>query len=63
MARGIMRQAIFRDDFEGIANQWVKWLGRSGRRLAEQLGVRPESVYRAARRGSRDAERLQQLLE
>ncbi len=34
-------------------------LGRNGRQLAEPLGVRPESVYRAARRGSRDAERWQ----
>jgi hypothetical protein len=48
---------------EGIAYLWVEWLGRSGRKLAEPLGVRPESVCRAARRGSRDAGRWQKLLE
>jgi len=49
--------------WEGIAYQWVEWLGRSERQLTESLGVRLGSVYRAARRGSRDAERWQQLLE
>jgi len=48
---------------EGIAYLWVEWLGRSGRQLAEPLGVRAESVYRAARRGSLDGERWQRLLE
>ncbi len=48
---------------EGIAYLWVEWLGRSGRQLAEPLGVRPESVYRAARRGSPDGKRWQRLLE
>jgi len=48
---------------EGIAYLWMESQGRSGRRLAEPLGVRPESVNRAARRGSREAERWQQQLE
>ncbi len=47
----------------GDAYLWVEWLGRSGRQLAEPLGVRAESVYRAARRGSLDGERWQRLLE
>ncbi len=48
---------------EGIAYLWVEWLGRSGRQLAVPLGVRPESVYRAARRGNLDGERWRRLLE
>ncbi len=36
---------------EGIAYLWVEVLARSRRRLAEALGIRPESVYKAARRG------------
>ncbi len=48
---------------EGIAYLWVEWLGWSGRQLAVPLGVRPESVYRAARRGNRDGERWRRLLE
>ena len=48
---------------EGIAYLWVEWSGRSGRQLGGPLAVRPESVYRAARRGSRDARRWQQILE
>ncbi len=48
---------------EGVAYLWVEWLGRTGRQLAVPLGVRPESVYRAARRGNRDGERWRRLLE
>ncbi len=48
---------------EGIAYLWVEWLGRTGRQLAVPLGVRSESVYRAARRGNRDGERWRRLLE
>jgi len=48
---------------EGIAYLWLEWLGRSGRQLAGPLGVQPESIYRAARRGQRDAKRWQKLLE
>ncbi len=48
---------------EGIAYLWVEWLGRSGWQLVVPLGVRPESVYRAVRRGNLDGERWQRLLE
>jgi REP element-mobilizing transposase RayT len=36
---------------DGLAYLWVEVLGRSGRALAEALGLQPMSVYRAARRG------------
>ncbi len=48
---------------EGVAYLWVECLGRSGRQLAVPLGVRPESVYRAARRGILDGQRWRRLLE
>ncbi len=48
---------------EGIAYLWVEYFGHSGRQLAPPLGVQPESIYRAARRGQDDAERWQGLLE
>jgi len=40
---------------EGLAYCWIEGLGRPGRPLAAVLGVRPQSVYRAAQRG-REAE-------
>ena len=36
---------------DGLAYLWVALLGRSGRQLAQELGIRPESVYKGARRG------------
>jgi hypothetical protein len=47
---------------EGIAYLWVEHLGRSGRQLSAALGIRPESVYRAARRGAEDQERWRRIL-
>ena len=41
---------------DGLAYLWVEVLGRSGRALAEALGLQPMSVYRAARRGRRERE-------
>lgn len=38
----------------GIAYLWLELLGRAGRPLAPALGVRPQSVYRAAVRGRED---------
>ena len=48
---------------EGVAYLWVECLGRSGRQLAQALGIRPESMYKAARRGRQEARRWQQVLE
>lgn len=36
---------------DGLAYLWLEVLGRSGRGLADALGLQPVSVYRAARRG------------
>ncbi len=36
---------------DGLAYIWVEVLGHSGRQLARQLRIRPESVYKGARRG------------
>jgi putative transposase len=48
---------------EGVAYLWIEYLGRSGRRVAAVLGIRPESVYKAARRGQQQALRWQQVLK
>jgi REP element-mobilizing transposase RayT len=47
---------------EGIAYLWVECLGGSGRALARELGLRPESVNRAARRGQAQAEHWRNIL-
>jgi REP element-mobilizing transposase RayT len=47
---------------EGLAYLWVEYLGRSGRQIAQELGIRPESVYKAARRGRNEQERWKRLL-
>lgn len=47
---------------DGLAYLWVEVLGRSGRQLAEELRVRPESVYKGARRGRRDLARWERIL-
>lgn len=36
---------------EGLAFLWMEYFGGSGRELALDLGLRPESVYKAAKRG------------
>ena len=47
---------------EGIAYLWVECLGGSGRALARELGLRPESVNRAARRGQAQSEYWRKIL-
>ena len=42
---------------EGIAYLWMEAWGRSGWQLAPVLGVRPQAVYLAARRGRNDRQR------
>jgi hypothetical protein len=41
---------------------WVEYLGRSGRPVATVLAIRPESVYKAARRGQQQAMKWQEVL-
>lgn len=48
---------------EGVAYLWSEYLGRSGRRVTAVLGIRPESVYKAARRGQQQALRWQQVVK
>lgn len=36
---------------DGLAYLWIEVLGHSGRQLARELGIRPESVSKGARRG------------
>jgi len=57
------RQGVLSRVREGVAYLWVEGLGRSGRHLAPLLGVRPESVYKAARRGRQQQQRWWQILE
>jgi REP element-mobilizing transposase RayT len=60
--RGGGRLAAVSRAREGLAYLWVECLGRSGRQLAQSIGVRPESVYKAARRGALTSTRWRQLL-
>jgi len=39
---------------DGLAYLWIEVLGRSGRQLAYHLRIRPESVYKGARRGGEE---------
>jgi hypothetical protein len=39
---------------DGIAYLWLEVWGQSGRAIAETLGVRPQSIYRAAQRGRKE---------
>ncbi|HSD09620.1 MAG TPA: transposase [Candidatus Binatia bacterium] len=48
---------------EGLAYLWVEFLGRSGGELALDLGLRPESVYKAAKRGREKRDRWIRLLD
>ncbi|MEA2626184.1 MAG: REP-associated tyrosine transposase [Candidatus Binatota bacterium] len=47
---------------EGLSYLWMEVLGRSGRALADQIGVSPSTVYKAAQRGRRSARRWQAVL-
>ena len=47
---------------EGLAYLWVEFLGRSGKQLAIDLGLRSESVYKAAKRGRVERERWLDIL-
>jgi REP element-mobilizing transposase RayT len=47
---------------EGIAYLWLHVWGRSGRQLAPLLGIGPQSVYKAARRGQQDHTEWERLV-
>lgn len=61
--RGVGRPRDVSRVRDGIAYLWVEYLGRSGRALARELGLRPESVNRAARRGQEQAEYWHKILK
>ncbi len=48
---------------QGLAYLWVEEMGRSGRALARELGLRPEAIYHAARVGQKEAAHWRKLLE
>ena len=47
---------------DGLAYLWVEVLGHSGRQLARELGIRPESVYKGARRGQQEQTRWRKVV-
>lgn len=47
---------------DGLAYLWVEVLERSERELAQELGIRPESVYKGARRGEKERTRWQHVV-
>jgi hypothetical protein len=67
---GLTREALtsgsrFREHIrarDGLAYLWIECLGRSGRELARQINIRPESTCRAGRRGRDESERWRRLL-
>jgi REP element-mobilizing transposase RayT len=59
---GSRRAAITRAR-DGIAYLWVEVLGHPGRPLAPVLGVRPQAVYQAVRRGREARAAWERLLE
>jgi chromosomal replication initiation ATPase DnaA len=61
--RGVGRPRDVSRVRDGIAYLWVEYLGGSGRALARELGLRPESVNRAARRGQEQAEYWHKILK
>jgi hypothetical protein len=52
---GSSRARILSRVRQGIAYLWIEELGRSGRALARDLHLRPESIYYAAREGRKNA--------
>jgi putative transposase len=52
---GSSRARILSRVRQGIAYLWIEELGRSGRALARDLHLRPESIYYAARQGRKNA--------
>jgi putative transposase len=47
---------------DGLAYLWVGVLGRSGREVAQELRIRPESIYKGARRGEKEQQRWRRAL-
>jgi REP-associated tyrosine transposase len=59
---GPRRGRVLSEAREGLAYLWVEFFGRSGRELALDIGVNPQSVYKAAKRGRKQSQRWRELL-
>jgi len=57
------RLAVMSRAREGTAYLWIEVLGRSGRALAQALGISPASAYKAAYRGRAAGARWRRLLD
>ena len=57
------RTRVISEAREGLAYLWVEFLGRSGRDLALDLGLKPESVFKAAKRGRDQRDRWIRILD
>jgi REP element-mobilizing transposase RayT len=62
LARGFRPRAVSRAR-NGIAYLWTEVLGRPARPLASVLGIRPQSVYQAIKRGRAAREEWERLLD
>ena len=59
---GPRRTRIISKAREGLAYLWLEFFGRSGRELALEIGLAPQSIYKAAKRGKQERERWIGLL-
>jgi len=57
------RGRVLSEAREGLAYLWVEFFGRSGRELAVHIGLNPQSVYKAAKRGRKQRQRWIELLD
>ena len=57
------RRAVQSRVREGAAYLWIEWLGHSGPAAARAVGIRPEGVYRVAKRGWQRAQYWQRVLD
>lgn len=48
---GVGRGRVVSEARAGLAYLWVEFFGRSGREVAPRIGVSPQSIYKAAKRG------------
>ena len=48
---------------EGLAYLWIEFFGQSGRRLAADLGLKAQALYKAASRGRAERDRWARLLD
>ena len=59
--QGSGRRGLVSRTRAGIAYLWLERLGQSGPVLARALGLRPPTIYEAARRGQQEARYWERL--